>query len=409
MEEEKEREKYKFDSIEDAIEAIKKGEMVIVVDDEDRENEGDLTMAGQFVTAEAINFMAQYGRGLICAPITEEIAKKLDLEMMVKENTAPYQTAFTVSVDARYGTTTGISAYDRARTIRVLADPNSKPSDLVKPGHIFPLIAKKGGVLKRAGQTEAAVDLAILAGLYPVGVICEIMNPDGTMARVPQLMEFKKTFGLKIITVADLISYRIKNETLVERIAETILPTRFGTFKVYAYRSKVDNQEHIALVKGEINPEEPVLVRVHSSCVTGDIFHSLRCDCGQQLERALQMIEKEGKGVFVYMYQEGRGIGLGNKLKAYMLQDKGIDTVEANIRLGFKPDQRDYGIGAQILRHIGVRKIRLLTNNIRKYVALKGYGLTVVERVPIEIEPNDKNFKYLKTKKEKLGHLLSNV
>jgi 3,4-dihydroxy 2-butanone 4-phosphate synthase/GTP cyclohydrolase II len=404
-----ERSEVQFDSVPACIEDIRRGKIVIVVDDEDRENEGDFTMAAEKVTPEAINFMARFGRGLICVPVTREIAERLDLAPMVRENTSNFGTAFTVSVDARRGTTTGISAYDRARTVQVIADPESRAEDLARPGHVFPLIARRGGVLRRAGQTEAAVDLARLAGLQPAGVICEIMNEDGSMARLPELLRLREEHGLKIMTVASLIAHRVRTESLVEVKAETVIPTRLGTFRAICYGSQIDELHHLAFVKGTISEDEPVLVRVHSSCLTGDVFHSLRCDCGEQLEAAMRMIEAEGTGVLLYMNQEGRGIGLVNKLRAYMLQDAGRDTVQANLELGFKPDERDYGIGAQILRHLGVRKIRLLTNNMRKFVALRGYGLEVVERVPIEVPPSKENLRYLRTKREKLGHLLTKI
>ncbi|MDP2280032.1 MAG: bifunctional 3,4-dihydroxy-2-butanone-4-phosphate synthase/GTP cyclohydrolase II [Nitrospirota bacterium] len=403
-------EKYKFNTIDEAIDDIAKGRMVILVDDEDRENEGDLCMAAEKVTPEAINFMAKYGRGLICLSLTPERVEELKLQMMTDDNTSPFGTAFTVSIEAKRGVTTGISASDRATTILTAINPNMKPEDISKPGHVFPLRAKRGGVLQRAGQTEGSVDLVRLAGLYPAGVICEIMNDDGTMARVPQLAEFAKKHSMKIVTVKDLIKYRMRAELFVRRIAVTKLPTEFGgEFTAVAYANDMDNNVHIALVKGEIKHEDEVLVRVHSECLTGDVFGSKRCDCGEQLHKAMELIKKEGKGVVLYMRQEGRGIGLVNKLKSYELQDKGLDTVEANIKLGFKPDLRDYGIGAQILVDLGVRKMRLMTNNPKKIIGLEGYGLKVVERVPVETKPHDKNIIYLKTKKKKLGHILDSV
>ena len=379
-----------------------------MVDDEDRENEGDFIMAAQKVTPEAINFMAKHGRGLICVPMTQDRLHELDLQPMVTENTAHLGTSFTVSVDAKKEVTTGISAHDRSKTIQDLINPKTKPSDLARPGHIFPLRAVKGGVLRRAGHTEAVVDLARLAGLYPAGVLCEIMDDDGTMARVPKLLDIAGKFQLKIITIRDLIEYRRRKEHLVREAAVANLPTRFGEFVIHIYESAIDPNDHVALVKGEIDPEKPILVRVHSQCLTGDIFHSLRCDCGDQLEKALQRIKKEGQGVLLYMRQEGRGIGLANKIKAYHLQEHGKDTVEANEALGFKPDLRDYGIGAQILLDLGVRKIRLMTNNPKKIVGLKGYGLEIVERVPLEATPNPLNIGYLQTKRDKLGHLILN-
>jgi 3,4-dihydroxy 2-butanone 4-phosphate synthase/GTP cyclohydrolase II len=399
----------KFNTIEETLKDLKAGKMVIVVDDEDRENEGDLTIIAEKITPEAVNFMAKYGRGLICMPIISERLDELQIPLMVTDNNSPYQTAFTVSVEAKRKVTTGISAHDRATTIRTILDPRTKPQDIVRPGHIFPLRARKGGVLTRAGQTEAAVDLARLAGCYPAGVICEIMNEDGTMARIPQLMEFAKQHRLKIITVKDLIEYRMQREKFVTRVAVTHIPTALGDFNTILYRSLVDDQHHLALVKGAVDAETPTLVRVHSECLTGDVLGSLRCDCGAQLNRALEMIAQEGTGVLLYMRQEGRGIGLANKMKAYELQDEGHDTVEANEALGLKPDLRDYGIGAQILVDLGLKKIKLMTNNPRKIVGLEGYGLVVVERVSIEIKPGQDNIHYLKTKQKKLGHLLSQV
>lgn len=394
--------------IPEAIEEIRHGGMVILVDDEDRENEGDLTMAAEKVTPEAINFMTRYGRGLLCLSMTPERIAALDLPMMVANNKSPFGTAFTVSIEARRGVTTGISAYDRAVTILTAIDPDTTADDLISPGHVFPLRARGGGVLVRAGQTEGSVDLARLAGLTPAGVICEVMNDDGTMARLPNLMEMAEQHGLKICTIKDLIQYRMSNERLVRRGAETVLPTELsGEFRLIVYENDVDKLNHVALVKGEIDPNEPVLVRVHSECLTGDVFGSRRCDCGPQLEKAMNMVACEGRGVILYMQQEGRGIGLLNKIKAYALQDQGCDTVEANLRLGFKPDLRDYGIGAQILADLGVRKMRLMTNNPTKIVGLEGYGLKVVEQVPIEIEPCSTNLRYLTTKKNRMGHLLN--
>jgi 3,4-dihydroxy 2-butanone 4-phosphate synthase/GTP cyclohydrolase II len=398
-----------FSSIEDAIEDVKQGKMIVIVDDEDRENEGDLMIAAESCTPEAVNFMAKYGRGLICLTLTEQRTAQLGLPMMVQENQAQFGTPFTVSIDAKNDITTGISAADRAKTIEVTMDPEATQYDLVMPGHIFPLRAKDGGVLVRAGQTEGSVDIARLAGLKPAGVICEIMNDDGTMARVPELSEFSKKHKLKMITIKDLMEYRLNSEALVEEVAVTQMPTDFGEFKAVAFRNTLIDQVHIALVKGEVKPDEPTLVRVHSQCLTGDVFGSHRCDCGEQLAQALNMIEKEGRGVLLYLYQEGRGIGILNKLKAYALQDEGHDTVEANAELGFKPDLRDYGIGAQILRALGLGKIRIMSNNPRKIVGLEAYGLDMVERVPIEVQPQKHNIKYLKTKQDKLGHLIKNV
>ena len=395
-------------SIDEALLDIRKGKMVILVDDEDRENEGDLCMAAEKATAQAINFMAKYGRGLICLSLQEEKADELQLQPMVSTNTSRFGTAFTVSIEAQRGVTTGISAADRATTVLTAIADGAKPGDLARPGHVFPLRAKSGGVLVRTGQTEGSVDLARLAGLKPAGVICEVMNDDGTMARMPDLEVFAKKHSLRIITIADLIRYRLQNETMVRRAAITTLPTIYGgDFTAIAYENEMDHQQHMALVKGEIPHDKPVLVRVHSECLTGDVFGSQRCDCGEQLHTAMRLVAKEGAGVIVYMHQEGRGIGLINKMKAYALQDQGKDTVEANEALGFAPDLRDYGLGAQILRDLGVRQIRLMTNNPKKIIGLQGYGLEVVERIPIEIIPGQRNFAYLRTKKTKLGHLLT--
>ncbi|HTI39399.1 MAG TPA: bifunctional 3,4-dihydroxy-2-butanone-4-phosphate synthase/GTP cyclohydrolase II [Vicinamibacterales bacterium] len=409
MADSKKRRKSPFAPIAEAVEAIRDGRMIIVVDDEDRENEGDLTVAAEKVTPDIINFMARHGRGLVCMPMTEDRLAELDLPQMVPDNTARFNTAFCVSIEAKHATSTGISAADRAATVLAAIDPRTRPADLARPGHMFPLKARDGGVLVRAGQTEAAVDLARIAGLYPAGVICEIMNDDGTMARVPDLIKFARRHRLLMITIADLIQYRMKTETLVKRAAAASLPTEHGDFRVIAYESGIDGETHVALVKGEIGDGENVLVRVHSKCLTGDVFHSARCDCGPQLDAAMQRIADEGRGVLLYLNQEGRGIGLANKIRAYELQDQGLDTVEANERLGFKADQRDYGIGVQILKDLGVKSMRLLSNNPRKLVGLEGYGLSVAEWLPLEIPASDFTRRYLRTKKEKLGHKLRSV
>jgi 3,4-dihydroxy 2-butanone 4-phosphate synthase/GTP cyclohydrolase II len=397
-------------SVEQALKTVKAGKLIIIVDDEDRENEGDLMVAAEKATPEIINFMSKHGRGLICLPLPEKRLKELDIPLMVRDNTAPLGTAFTVSIDAKKGVTTGISAYDRAKTVLTAIDRKTQPADLTRPGHVFPLQAKEGGVLERAGQTEATLDITRLAGLVPAGVICEVMNEDGTMARMPQLEEFSRVHDIPILTIADLIKYRMRHERLVKKIEEADLPTKFGHFKVMIFEDSIHKEHHIALVKGEIKKDEPTLVRAHSQCLTGDTFGSVRCDCGEQLQRSMKMINEEGRGVILYILNhEGRGIGFTNKIKAYAIQDQGADTVEANRKLGFKADQRDYGIGAQVLVALGITKLRLMTNNPRKFIGLAGYGLEIVERVPIEIPPNKVNFKYLKTKKEKMGHILDMV
>jgi 3,4-dihydroxy 2-butanone 4-phosphate synthase/GTP cyclohydrolase II len=397
-------------SAENAINAVKEGRLIIITDDEDRENEGDLMVAAEKTTPDIINFMAKHGRGLICLPLTKERLRELDLPLMVVDNTASFKTAFTVSIDAKKGVTTGISAHDRSHTIQVAIDENTRPTDLARPGHIFPLEAKTGGVLERAGQTEASIDIARLAGLKHAAVICEIMNEDGTMARMPQLEKYSQTYDIPILTIADLIKYRMKTECLVQKIEEIPLPTKYGEFRLIIFEDTIHRENHIALVKGKIQEDDATLVRVHSQCLTGDIFGSSRCDCGDQLQQSMLMVEKEGKGIILYIInQEGRGIGLVNKIKAYAMQDKGLDTVEANQHLGFKPDQRDYGIGAQILVSLGVKKLRLITNNPRKFIGLAGYGLEITERVPLEIPPSKSNVDYLRTKKEKMGHILDMV
>ena len=399
----------KFSTIEEAIIDIQQGKIIVIVDDEDRENEGDLMVAAEKVTPEIINFMAKFGRGLICLTLTESRTLELGLNMMVDDNQSAFETPFTVSIDARHGVTTGISAADRAHTIKVAINPDSHKGDLVKPGHIFPLRAKNGGVLVRMGQTEASVDIARIAGLQPYGVICEIMNDDGTMARVSHLMEFTKVHGLKMITTKDLAEYRLRQEALVEEVTSTMLPTHSGMFRSVIFKNTLNDHTHIALVKGDIQSDLPTLVRVHSQCLTGDVFGSYRCDCGEQLNKSMEMIDREGNGVLLYLYQEGRGIGIVNKMKAYALQDEGKDTVQANEELGFKPDLRDYGIGAQILRKLGLGKIRIMTNNPRKIVGLEGYGLQMVERVPIEVQAKKDNIKYLRTKQDKLGHMFQDI
>jgi 3,4-dihydroxy 2-butanone 4-phosphate synthase/GTP cyclohydrolase II len=395
--------------IEEALQAFREGKMIIVVDDEDRENEGDLTIAAEKVTPEAINFMARYGRGLVCLSMTPERLDELEVPLMVTQNTSRFETAFCIPFEAKGRTTTGISAADRAATVLAAIDPATRPQDLLRPGHMFPLRARSGGVIERAGQTEAAVDLARIAGLYPAGVICEIMNEDGTMARMPELVKFAKKHDLLIITIADLIKYRIRTESLVKKVASAKLPTDFGDFEMHVFVNQLDKKEHVALVRGDVSSGQDVLVRVHSSCLTGDVLHSVRCDCGAQLDAAMKLIADEGRGILLYLNQEGRGIGLANKIRAYELQDEGFDTVEANERLGFKADQRDYGMGVQMLRELGVKSMRLLSNNPRKLVGIEGYGLSVSEWLPLEMPASDSTRRYLKTKKEKLGHRLSGV
>jgi 3,4-dihydroxy 2-butanone 4-phosphate synthase/GTP cyclohydrolase II len=402
----KRRQEFPFATVEEAVREIRSGRILIVTDDEDRENEGDMILAADLVTPEAVNFISKVARGLICVPMTAERVDRLELTDMVERNTAKMGTPFTVSVDAVEGTTTGISAFDRAATIRALADPLTKPEDLARPGHVFPLRAARGGVLRRAGHTEATVDLMVLAGLSPVGVLCEVIDEDGRMARAPRLFEIAATHGLKVLTIKDLIAWRYQKEKIVSREVTTRLPTRYGEFTLSLFRTMIDDLEHIALTMGDAGSGEPVLVRVHSQCMTGDVFGSKRCDCGEQMNRALERISLEGRGVFLYLCQEGRGIGLRNKIRSYALQDEGLDTVEANVRLGLAPDARDYGIGAQILADLGVKKIRLMTNNPQKRVGLEGYGMEIVERVPLEVEPNDVNYGYLATKRDKMGHLI---
>ena len=402
----RDNEKWELDDIEEAVADLKKGKMIILLDSEDRENEGDLVIASEFVTPQAINFMTKYGRGLVCVVLTKDRLKRLNIPLMVPENTALHGTAFTVSVDYTKGTTTGISAYDRARTIKALIDPNSRPDDFARPGHVFPLMYQEGGVLVRPGQTEGSIDLVRMAGLYPSAVICEIMDDDGKMMRMPKLKEFARKHNLKIVSIPQLIRYRKTHEILVEKVSEADLPTRYGHFRIFVFQSLIDSRDHVALVKGDITTSEPVLVRIHSECLTGDTFGSLRCDCGDQLHTAMKMIENTGRGMLVYLRQEGRGIGLRNKIKAYALQDQGLDTVEANIELGFAPDLRDYHVAAHIMRYFGIKDIKLLTNNPSKMFDLAQYGINIVERVPIVVEPNKFNIRYLKTKRDKMGHLI---